>query len=316
MFATARSRGSRCADSMIAKAPKPTACGRNCSWCCRRPNSGKLAPYGQQKHPGDKARFRGVPIWEGLRFREALFVLSTASFPKTMPRAPVKPRLVSSATGAALPVEDEVRVLLNQREPATIRLCGGPGSGKTTCLRHLAAVFPHAATLCLVDETDLIQGKAALESIVVGVWEGLAGSWVRFFNLAPWDRDELIEYLLAAHPRECAAVIARVSAGDLSEFGGIPEIWRVVLDELAADVALSDPAAALIHHLRARTPRELIWKQLAAACIRLETASLAALPPALSCELRPEVDRLLRHRPVRRLLAAERLCRRLVHTSP
>ena len=57
---------------------------------------------------------------------------------------------------------------------------------------------------------------------------------------------ELIEYLLAVHPYRCAAVLARLGDADRALLNGVPELCRVVLDQLAG----ADPRAAELVKLR------------------------------------------------------------------
>ena len=62
-------------------------------------------------------------------------------------QAPVRPRIVSPATGESLPLEDEVQVWLDKGGPYCLQIVGGPGSGKSTALAHLADEFHGLAGL-------------------------------------------------------------------------------------------------------------------------------------------------------------------------
>src|SRR6185437_725689 len=66
-------------------------------------------------------------------------------------RATVLPRVCKKAGGAALPLEQHVRRLLDQGVRGVIGLCGPPGSGKSTALAHVAAVLPSAAPISFID---------------------------------------------------------------------------------------------------------------------------------------------------------------------
>lgn len=67
--------------------------------------------------------------------------------------------------------------------------------------------------------------------------------------------DDLIEYLLARWPRQCASVVARLNEADLQEPGtcdsleGIPAVWRVVLDRMAVDEQLVSPIEAILQKI-------------------------------------------------------------------
>ncbi len=226
-------------------------------------------------------------------------------------RAPVKPRILASATRAALPLEDEVQTLLDGRGQMLVALGGEPGGGKSTALAHLAAVFPQASRLRLIDAGEARSDvEYRPDDVIIFVGTSLPiGRPNKRLELAPWQRDEFIEYLLARYPERTAAVIARISTDDLSEFGGSPAIWRIILDEMALDKSLRTPAAALTRHLRARTAGPETWEQLGAACFADGTDwSNASVPQ--------DVVRLFDHRPLRRLLAAEYLATQVKEGRP
>src|SRR5258708_6152811 len=67
-------------------------------------------------------------------------------------RAPVRPRVISPNTGETLLLEDEILSLLERGETGIVWLTGGPGSGKTTALAHLAAVLPASADVKFCDD--------------------------------------------------------------------------------------------------------------------------------------------------------------------
>jgi uncharacterized protein YjbI with pentapeptide repeats len=222
-------------------------------------------------------------------------------------RAPVKPRILSPATRAALPLEDEVQSLLDQPEQAIVALCGGPGTGKSIALAHLAAVFPDASRLRLIDERDVRIGVDYKSDDVI-VFVGLPlpiGLPDQRLVLAPWRRDELIEYMLARHPHRTGSVIGRVSNRDIQEFVGSPAIWQIILEEMTLDDSLCDPAAAVARNLRGRISSDQLWEQLGAACLANEAYGNAGLE---------DVVRLLVHASVRRIVAAERLAAQLKET--
>jgi uncharacterized protein YjbI with pentapeptide repeats len=232
-------------------------------------------------------------------------------------RAPVKPRILSTATGAALPLEDEVQSLLDRPCRALVQLAGAPGSGKTTALAHLGAVFSHASRLRLVDE-DGEPGRIHWSADDVIVFVGPAPESrpvTHRLLMAPWARDELIEYLLAVHPRDCAAVMARISKLDVQTLRGSPELWQLVLEELVCDRALPSPTVAILRSLRTRVANDRLWERFALACLRVEAGLWEGLPDRLADLEGERLDagtlRILRHAPARLLLAAEGMAAQL-----
>ena len=76
------------------------------------------------------------------------------------------------------------------------------------------------------------------------------------FQLAGWDEDDGIEYLLAAHPAQCRSVIARLGEQARPMVGQSPLLWRIVLDEMADDPSVGTVNAALRRRLLSVFPKE------------------------------------------------------------
>ncbi len=254
-------------------------------------------------------------------------------------RARVRPRVISPETGEAIPLEDEIGPMLQAGRCGLVAIAGGPGSGKTTALRHLAAILPPWAKdrVRLFDEPDdLVQAFAdAADHLVI-----VAGERERFrvnttdqdrafvnailasptfrsssYCLAPWTKDDLIEYLLAAHWDRCASVMTRLrSAEDLDFPNGIPELWIVVLDRMAGDESIGDVRTALRRELADRLNgrpalRELTEEFCLDAIRRgsdlTQNLPVNTVPGGTSAAM--NLARLIRHGPTALLLAADLL---------
>ena len=126
-------------------------------------------------------------------------------------RASVRPHILSPETGETIRLEDEIGRLVEQGYADRIGLIGGPGSGKTTALQHLAAILPPWA-LARVQFVDDPRGYA--DTVAFGKGDApfiiSAGSDLpvdprrKNYHLSSWNQDELIEYLLAVHADRCA----------------------------------------------------------------------------------------------------------------
>lgn len=232
-------------------------------------------------------------------------------------RAPVRPRFVSPATQACLPLEDEVRQMLESGRPAGLRIEGRPGSGKSTALAHLAAVFATEPRLSILDEGESVRSVEPLKAQSYAVYVGHkapSSAEVETLQLAPWDRDELIEYLMAVHPSDCASVLARVSESDRQILDGLPELWRIALDELASDQSVSGPIDAILRYLHRRVSSTELLCQIETACLNSQSKMGGRLPVLFASHpggLDRDVLFLLRHEPVRHMLATERLATQL-----
>jgi uncharacterized protein YjbI with pentapeptide repeats len=224
-------------------------------------------------------------------------------------RAAVIPRVRALPDGSSVqPLEMIIRQLLDSNARGAILLVGHPGGGKTTALAHLRAVVPSDAKLLLHDEplsADLLPRRNHL--CIVTANETIPGPWLAQFELADWQQDDLIEYCVARRRDRCSSVLSRLRDDDSKTLlKGIPQLWHVVLDRMAADEALPDTAAALREHLDAVLPPSTMRLEVALLCARvLLDESKPIRLSELSDELPDYAVQLLRHRAVRVLLAAD-----------
>jgi energy-coupling factor transporter ATP-binding protein EcfA2 len=173
-------------------------------------------------------------------------------------RAPVRPRVTSGESGATLLLEDAVQGLIASARRGSIKIDGPSGSGKTTALEHLAHVFAGETNLQFVEGASNVENpKMALNQWIVFTVAGPGDNErpTARFTMAPWGRDEWIEYLLAVHRAECTSVMGRLrDENDCRLLAGNPELWRIVLDLLAGDAELATLRQALTRHLDTRLP--------------------------------------------------------------
>jgi uncharacterized protein YjbI with pentapeptide repeats/energy-coupling factor transporter ATP-binding protein EcfA2 len=258
--------------------------------------------------------------------------------------APVKPRVFSDGGSDAFLLEDEIARLLEARMGGLVAILGPAGSGKTTALQHLAAVFPANSGVLLLDENDArIAMRTALWMLAAS--PGLIGplfdendipvetevasvrlvvyaattareeSHLAVYRLASWDKDDLIEYLLSMHRPRCAAVMARVRDDDHGLLGGVPELWRTVLDRLAFDDTIPDVRRALHRHLESHLVDVDVVERARSACLNAALSSGGDLTKALVELARPgfaeRLVRLLQHPAVQLMLASERIAAEL-----
>ena len=234
--------------------------------------------------------------------------------------APVKPRVFSDGGTDAFLLEDEVARLLEERACGVVAVLGPPGSGKTTALRHLAAVFPAAPTLLLGEgegEGDAATALVAapVRLVIYAATTAWGGPHLTVYHLAGWEKDDLIEYLLSMHRLRCAAVMARVRDDDHGLLGGVPELWRTVLDRLAFDDTIPDVRRALHRYLEAQLVDVDLVERARSACLNAALTSGADLAKALTELARPgfadRLVRVLRHPAAQLLLASERIAAEL-----
>jgi uncharacterized protein YjbI with pentapeptide repeats len=228
----------------------------------------------------------------------------------TAERAIVRPR-VNLVTGGELLLDEAMREFIDAGSAGPIALVGPAGSGKSTALRHLAATLPPGADLTLID-ADVADGAAFSFPPGGGVvvYAAAVPEKVRHlvvYRLAPWGPDDLIEYLLARHHERCASVMQRVRPADRVTLGGVPELWAILLDELAADESLPDVPAALRRYIERRLPDTDIVQRAWNACLAGLTVQRPKAPETSPPGFPAELMRVMRHPAAQLLLAADRI---------
>jgi uncharacterized protein YjbI with pentapeptide repeats len=266
--------------------------------------------------PRPAVRERSV-LWDRWLDSEAVVLAGTANTQAPSPgpeRAPVRPRVISSESGEAMCLVEEILPVLRGGLCGAVRITGGPGSGKTVALRHLRAMLPIELRVMVLDDPDpgvLAQG-AACGLVVHAAAASTLTKYLATFTLAPWGEDEQIEYLLASAREQCSSVMTRLrAAADRSWIGGSPELWRIVLDRMAADPTIVSMRDALRLELAPRLADNAVRRVFTRACLAaLSDPDAGAAGPGPRA---PDavgladavLSRLVVHRPIQLLGAAD-----------
>jgi uncharacterized protein YjbI with pentapeptide repeats len=221
----------------------------------------------------------------------------------------VRPRVRLKRTGESHLIDDVISELAEDLSTGVIWITGGPGSGKSTAISHLAALFSHVEHLIFLDEpspTELEQHQH--ESLVVATMTRPSMAGIEF-ALQPWGQDELIEYLLALHHDDCGSVIARL--GKAASRDWCPELASIVLDRFADDYELVDASDALLIHvdqLLTDAKQRHASMQYCVALFSMQPQSIEGAREKLAkTGCTSSVWQLLRHEMVQLPLAASRI---------
>jgi uncharacterized protein YjbI with pentapeptide repeats len=235
-------------------------------------------------------------------------------------RAPVVPRVRAADGGECLPIQNQVDLLLRRCDGRGLVILSGPaGSGKSTALAHLTAVMPSDAPVRTIDNVagpiwDGVARLARTSLVVAATSEDRTRDCTTKLKMSPWGDDDLIEYLLAAHRPQCQAVMFKVkSYTQHISLDGSPQLWRAVLDTMAADESIGDVATALRQCL---APLLSDTKMTAGRLSLMALCGRASREDLLSLNLDAPASRLVRHRAVQVALASEMIVHGLCDRGP
>jgi uncharacterized protein YjbI with pentapeptide repeats len=270
-------------------------------------------------------------LWDRWLDAEAVVLAATADAPTPAApspppeRAPVRPRVISPGSGEPMCLEEEVLGVLREGLRGAVRIAGGPGSGKTVALRHLRAVLPAELRVMVLDDPDpeVLARGAACGLVVHAAAASSSTKCLATFAMAPWGEDEQIEYLVAVAREQCGSVMTRLKAtADRGWIGGSPELWRIVLDRMAADPTIASVRDALRRELAPRLSDDTVRRLVSGVCLgALMNRDAEAIAPSLreqlaNCCPDRSLARLVAHRPVQLLVAADGILAELAAGQP
>ena len=225
-------------------------------------------------------------------------------------------------------LEDAIGAMVERNEHGIVEIVGRHGSGKTLALRHLAAVLPPSPHVRVIDLDDSEHADLAgypADSLIIADSIAIDSLSIRslvvaIYPLAAWGDDELIEYLLAVHPERCGSVMARLRCSSERQLiPGIPELWRIVLDRMAADESVVGVNEALRLELRLQLAetkhRYMVRKYCLDYLTGFESRANKYLRTLSRHGTAADLLRLIRHRCVQVLLAAEEIASSLNASS-
>jgi len=203
--------------------------------------------------------------------------------------------VICPESGEEVLLEEVVRSFLEAGLNRTIYVRADPDSA-AVALRHIAFVFA---------DTPAVRLREAPVPTVLIHWRE-AGRIGANYRLAPWKRDDLIEYLLTQHPDRCVSVMRRLLRRN--EPGpGSPFLWSAILDQMAADESLRSLRQAALRYIGSLVDDIASLPRVQAVCLDLvasqpkDKAKLAETLNGAGC---PKLSSLLGSHPSLRLLLA------------
>ena len=233
----------------------------------------------------------------------------------------VSPRVHSSAAGGKVLLTDEIELIMSLREHAVIRL---DGVGKSTAIQFLRDWFAGSLGLIFDDQQSPLD-LSEFQAFVITTRPSTKSDIV--LMLAGWDRDEIIDYLLAKDPTACQSVLSRLDDSSYQFCEGSPEVWAFILDQMLAganDKPLGEIALELlkltiaegIKRWDGETPVFSEFRKVQPICGQLFNSftNLTTDQALASVQVYVRGDgtrRLLRHPEIRNQLIGDEMARRL-----
>jgi uncharacterized protein YjbI with pentapeptide repeats len=239
--------------------------------------------------------------------------------------AAVRPRIYADDDlGSTELLEERIAARLEDKAWGKIALVGAAGAGKTKAIAHLANRFDGDPRLVLRDGSNRAEVGSSPSSMPEQLLLFTSPKIVKLpgipsWRLAPWTQDEWIEYLLAAHPAQCASAMRRVQADDdRSTLPGAAGLWKRLLDHLATNESTTTLKEALRKELAGLLDSPVVHCAARRTCFWLLFEDFRKLEDEqlkLSKQfgVSDALCRLLAYPIVRELLAAEYIADQLIH---
>ncbi len=171
------------------------------------------------------------------------------------PKIFVTPRVVSPWTGQQLELGDVVREWVDDGGKGALILLGSEGAGKSSALDYLRR-HEVGQGLRLLDDPDELPDRCALT--VATAYEPLdvsASSPRLKYQLAGWDMDTVLEWLLAHDKERCASVMARIqTSGDIDWLAGNPAVVSGALQRMCDEESVPGAVTAVRQVWEGRLP--------------------------------------------------------------
>lgn len=252
----------------------------------------------------------------------------------TARRAAVRPRgyVDGKTTAEAHLLEDVVRDALRTHHAGLIEIIGGSGMGKTTALEHLAEVLSETelAYVSILDEPreDEIEAHSPGRVLICSKRWPRMKETILSVHLTGWAEDDAIEYLLAKHHDQCGSVMSRLGGSKENQieyqlFVGCPELIAFVLDRMAQEESVTSVKQSvwdvLSEHIPAGELRELAGQSCLYSLLKIDNRlhkDWNKLQKNKIWKLHLKQNnqlpgKLLRHRYIQTLLAAEEFIREI-----
>ena len=155
--------------------------------------------------------------------------------------------LVSDAIEVMLAPSRMQQILLQLGKPQVVYLDGADAQIALEYLKNFYGNDPRvkiASTFRWEDWENLDEACCA----VIHTDKAIAST--QWFSLAPWDRDDLIQFLLTTHPGQCGTILGRIPCGTYGQVRGGVSLWIGIVETMLAFPHENDLHRILVSMLR------------------------------------------------------------------
>lgn len=164
---------------------------------------------------------------------------------------PVRPRVLADSALESELLTDALERLENEAQTTgtTYRVRLG-GCGRKTALQFLNQSGDGLSASILSDSSVF---QSVSKNVDISILPNCAADIE--LQLAAWETDELIEYMLANHAERCNEVMQHVLKDNLP-LGGSPAVWQPILELMAKSQTAISPIEAALQLFDASSPNE------------------------------------------------------------
>lgn len=173
----------------------------------------------------------------------------------------VAPRVTHFQGRDRVPISDAIEAMLcpSHREmacevPGNRQVVYLDGADSQTVLEFLKDLFGNDARIKIVS-TFLWNDWEDLDEVChLLIHNDKEAVSTHLFPIAPWDRDDLIQFMLATRPTHCGSILGRIPSETFGLVRGGVSLWNGIVETMFSSPAENDFHRILVLMLRSRLP--------------------------------------------------------------
>ncbi len=139
----------------------------------------------------------------------------------------IVPRVAFFEEAERIPISEVVERILDTSSRHVILLDGVDSS---TALNYLKNYFVKNPHINISISPRFGFGSPDLCRVWIHTDPSVASS--RTLTIAPWDRDDVIQFMLATNAAQCASILCRIQPNHFAMVGGGLEVWKCIVDTM------------------------------------------------------------------------------------